>query len=52
MKYEEKWEVIEPLGEGGQGKVYLVNNGTEDKDIMEEIMKSSRGFLAILNSMG
>ena len=26
MRYEERWETVKPLGEGGQGKVFLARD--------------------------
>jgi len=41
MNYNEKWEIVEKIGEGGQGKVFRVY----DKSVKEETDKKIVSFL-------
>ena len=44
MNYETNWNVIKEIGEGGQGKVSLVENNKNYNKIKKEIIKSIRIF--------
>jgi len=47
MNYSERWEIREELGEGGQGKVYLVSNKLESLAIEEKVVQSIQQFSGI-----
>lgn len=49
MNYEERWNIVDELGEGGQGKVYRVSNKLSDINTQNEIITSLRNITAIVN---
>ena len=50
MDYKDRWHIIDKLGEGGQGKVYLVYDKDQfdiEDQIPDAILTSIRGFIGI-----
>ncbi len=50
MDYSERWEIRDELGEGGQGKVYLVSNKLKSLDIERKIVQSINQFSGVSTS--
>jgi hypothetical protein len=40
MEYSKKWKEIEPLGEGGQGKVYRVWSKEQYSNVRSEVIEA------------
>jgi hypothetical protein len=47
MDYAEKWVIRDELGEGGQGKVYLVSQKLKELNAMNKVANAIRQFSSI-----